>query len=47
MVASSDPGWLHGGFSTLIGLFDRLGLNANVRKTVAMVFRPFQSTGAQ
>ena len=26
MVASSDPCWLQGAFSTLVGLFDRLGL---------------------
>ena len=37
MVASSDPRWLQGYFSTLVGLFDRVGLRINVRKTVGMV----------
>ena len=37
MVASLDPQWLQGAFSTLVGLFDRVGLCNNVRKTVGMV----------
>ena len=37
MVASSDPRWLQGAFSTLVGLFDRVGLRNNVGKTVGMV----------
>ena len=40
MVASSDPQWLQGDFSTLVGLFDRVGLRTKVRKTVGMVCRP-------
>ena len=32
-------------FSTLVGLFDRVGLRNNVRKTVGMVCRPCQATG--
>ena len=47
MVASSDPRWLQGAFSTLIGLFDRVGLQTNFRKTVSMVCRPFQAAGTQ
>ena len=43
MVASSDPRWLLGEFSTLVGLFDRLGLEKNFRETVGMVCRLFQA----
>ena len=45
MVASSDPGWLQGTFNTLVGLFDRVGLRNNVRKTVGMVCHPCQAAG--
>ena len=37
MVASSDPQWLQGAFSTLVGMFNRVGLRTNVGKTVGMV----------
>ena len=37
MVALSDPHWLQGVFSTLVGLFDRVGLRTNIRNTVGMV----------
>ena len=40
MVASLDPHWIQGAFITLVGLFDRVGLQNNVRKTVSMVCRP-------
>ena len=40
MVASSDPKWLQGEFSTLVGLFNRVGLQNNAGKTVGMVCRP-------
>ena len=40
MVASSNPRWLQGSFNTLVGLFDRVGLRSNVRKTVGMVCHP-------
>ena len=33
MVASSDPRWIQGSFSTLFGLLNRVGLNTNVGKT--------------
>ena len=38
MVALSEPGSIQGAFSTLVGLFDGVGLKTNVRKTVIMVF---------
>ena len=47
MVATLDPQWLQGDFSTLEGIFDRLGLKTNVRKKVGMVCRPCQVTGTQ
>ena len=36
MVASSDPRWLQWAFNTLVGLFDHMGLQKNVGKTVSM-----------
>ena len=45
MVASSDPRWLQGVFNTLVGLFDRVGLQKNVGKTVGMVCHPCQTSG--
>ena len=45
MVASSDLRWLQGTFSTLVGMFDRLGLRTNAGKTVGMVFHPCQAAG--
>ena len=47
MVAFSEPRWILGAFSALIGLFDRVGLNTNVGKTVGMVCCPFQVDGMQ
>ena len=47
MVAPSDPIWLQGLFSTLVGLFDRVVLKTNFRKTVGMVFRLCQVAGTQ
>ena len=40
MVALSDPRWLQGAFNTLVNLFDRVGLQTNVGKTVGMVCHP-------
>ena len=40
MVALSHPRWLHGTFNTLVGLFDRVGLQTNTAKIVGMVFHP-------
>ena len=42
MVVSSDPAWLQGAFTALVGLFDRVGLLTNDRKTVSMVCHPCQ-----
>ena len=47
MVASSDPHWLHWSFTTLVGLFDRVVLNTNTRKTVSMTCRPCTAAGNQ
>ena len=47
MVTSSDPQWLQGYFSTLVGLFDRVVLNTNARKTVMIVCHPCQVAGNQ
>ena len=44
MVASSDPAWLQGALTALVGLFDRVGLWKNVGKTVIMVCHPCQAT---
>ena len=40
--ALSEPGWLQGVFSTLVGLFDRVGLKKNVGNMVGIVCRPCQ-----
>ena len=47
MVASSDPHWIQGDLSTLVGLFDRVGLRNNAKKTVGMDFYPCQAAGTQ
>ena len=47
MVASSDPRWLQWAFDTLVSLFERVGLQTNVRKTVTMVCRPCQAAGTK
>ena len=47
MVASSDPQWIQGAFSTLVGLFGRVGLRNNFGKTVGMVCPPCQVAGTQ
>ena len=44
MVASSDPAWLQGTFTALVGIFDRVGLRKNSGKTVSMVCHPCQAT---
>ena len=45
MVDSYDSCWIQGVFNTLVGLFDRVGLQKNVRKTVGMVCHPCQAVG--
>ena len=37
MVSSTDPVWLQTAFNTPTGIFNRVGLQKNVRKTVGMV----------
>ena len=43
MVVLSEPAWLQGAFTALVGLFERVGLQKNVRKTVSMVCHPCQA----
>ena len=40
MVGASDPKWLQGAFSALVAIFDRVGLQKNVDKTVIMACHP-------
>ena len=40
MFDASDPTWLHGAFSALVAIFDRVGLQTNVDKTVRMACHP-------
>ena len=40
MVSASDPAWLQGAFSALVAIFDRVGLQTNVDKTVSMACHP-------
>ena len=40
VVESTDPEWLQLEFDMLTGIFDRVGLQKNVRKTVGIVYRP-------
>ena len=47
MVVSLDPRWIQGYFSTLVGMFDRVGLKTNTGKTVRIVCRPCQAAGTQ
>ena len=46
MVASSYPAWIQAAFTSLVGLFDRVGLRKNVRKTVSMVCHFCQVTAS-
>ena len=43
MVVSSNPAWLQGAFTSMLGLFDRVVLWKNVGKTVSMVCHPCQA----
>ena len=45
MVALSDPGWMQGAFSTLLGMFDWMDLRENVGRTVGMVCRQCLAAG--
>ena len=43
MVILSDPAWLQGVFTALVGLFDWGGMRTNVGKNVSMVCHPCQA----
>ena len=45
IIASSDPQWLQWAFTQLVGLFDRVGLNTNIKNTVSMICRPCTAAG--
>ena len=47
MVLSTYPGWLQLAFDTLKGVFDRVGLQTNVHKTVGVVCRPCRAARVQ
>ena len=40
MGGASDPEWLQGAVSALVDIFDRVGLQTNVDKTVSMACHP-------
>ena len=40
MVGASDPSWLQGALSALVAIFDRVGLQTNVDKTVSKACNP-------
>ena len=43
--ASSDPRWIQGAFNTMVGLFDRVGLQTNAGMSVDVVYGPCQASG--
>ena len=45
LVASANPVLLQGEFDTLTGLFDRVELGKNVRKTIRMICHPCRTVG--
>ena len=45
MIALSDPQWLQWAFTKLVRLFERVGLNTNIKKTVSMTCRPCTAAG--
>ena len=47
MVVSLDLGWLQRVFNTLVGMFNQVGFCTIFRKTVGMVFLPYQAAGTQ
>ena len=48
MIVSRNPGWLHKDINVLIGLFRRIGLEANISKSKTMIFQMEKSgTGCQ
>ena len=47
MVASNELWWLQTSFDALTGLFDRVWLKTNVRKTLGIVCHPCRAAGVQ
>ena len=47
VVASTDLVWIQSAFYLMMGMFDRVVLLTNVRKTVVMVFRPCRAARVQ
>ena len=47
MLASTDPVWLQTAFDMPTGIFDRVGLGTNFRKTVGMVCEPCRAVGVR
>ena len=47
VVTSTDPGWLQSALNFLTGLFDWVGLQTNIRKTVGMVCWPCWEAGVR
>ena len=47
MVASTNPRWIQSMFDTLTGIFDRVGLRANFRKTVGIICNLCRSAGVR
>ena len=47
LVRSTDLEWLQGAFDTLIGMFDKLGLQTNIGKTVGMVYGTCRASDTQ
>ena len=47
MVAFPDTQWIQGYFSTLVSMFDRVGMWTNFRKKFVMVCRLCQAAGTQ
>ena len=47
MLASTDLGWIQLEFYKLTGMFDWVGLQTNIRKTVGMVYRPCRVAGVR
>ena len=45
VVESTDLGWLQLEFGILTGLFDRVGLQTNIQKTMGVVFNIFWASG--
>ena len=47
LVYSTKPGWIQSAFGTLVGLFDQVGLEKNIGKTVGMVCQPCPAAGVR